>query len=360
MLSIGFFSVTIIVIMAYPLLFPKTEMYYYNRISTVRDESPIFELGISGLSFLLITLLLAINSNYTWLLYVFAGLTLDRLIPVCILFYRRNELVPSGTKYNLIPTNLTGWIFAISFGLFAFIAVNTSWDYIREFSLYWNEIQISAVLLGFWILIYQFFKTTSTISTPNKILNGIDDIIDRYVYGDISKEYAMEELMCLRYGSSVNQIARSDRQYLFYALRNLESSNNRLEFIEKTIDDGEMTEQLFEEFADYLEKEFTRLGDVILKGKNLVKWLNKIIKIPNNAWDSDEYRSLQSFTMSGVDKIEIQMNKTHTTFQKFIEYGQQLLKEKKEYALQLEKYALQLEEYARENNIEIQKRPKNV
>jgi len=220
MLFISFLSVTITGIMIYPYLFPKVEIYYYNRITTVWDESPIFELVISGLSFLAIAILLIISHNYSWMLYVFGYLSLDKLSTVCRLFYKRNELIPSGTrydisklilsgtKYNSVTTNWTNTMSnIISFGLFILIAVYSSWSYIREFNLYLSEVQIAATFLGFWILIYIFVKTNST---PNKMLNGIDNIIDRYAYSGISQQDAMEELMYLRHGTHNPKYYRND------------------------------------------------------------------------------------------------------------------------------------------------------
>ena len=301
MLFISSLSITIVAIMLYPFLFPKKEIYYYNRISTFWDESPIFDLIISGLSFLIIFILLIVSSNYSCVLYIFGYLSLDRLISVCRLFYKRNRLVYSGTKYNFIPANKIGLIqIIISVGLFIFIAVYSWWNYIREFNLYLNEAQISAVFIGFWILIYIFFKTNST---PSKMLKGIDNIIDIYAYSGISQQEAMEELMYLRHGSGLNQIIKNDKFLFFSALSRLESVNTQLDTIIKTIDEGNLTSQLYYEWFKYCKKEQQNLIDARIRGANLIEKIANINKIPNDVKYSDEFKSLITLTESGVNKL---------------------------------------------------------
>lgn len=72
---------------------------------------------------------------------------------------------------------------------------------------YINEIKIAAVLISFWILIYIFFKTNLS---PTKMINSLDNIIDKVVYGNMSQQEAMEELTIMRCGSDVNHIVKND------------------------------------------------------------------------------------------------------------------------------------------------------
>ena len=320
MLFISFLSVTIIGRMVYSLLFPKVEIYYSNRISTFKNESPTLEYIISGLSFLTIAILLIISRNYSWILFVFVFLSLDKLVAVYQLFYRRNELIPSGSRYDFIPKVVlsntkyssisTNWIYRsailISVVLLTFTAIFSSRNYIIEFGQYLHEVQIAAVFLGFWVLIYIFFQTNST---PKKMLNGIDNIIDRYAYGSISQQDAMEELMCLRYGSGVNQVVKNDKTFFFDALRKLEPINAQLDAIIKTIDEGKQTFQLYSEWLSYYKNEYPKILDAISKGKKLIKKISEIDNIPNSATYSDDIKSLIDLTQSGLNKIEATQNK---------------------------------------------------
>ena len=315
MLFIVFLSVTIIVIMICPYLFPKMEIYYPNRITTLWDETPIFEFIISGLSFLIIAILLIVSNNYSWMLYVFGYLSLERLSTVCILFYKRNKLVYSGVKYNFIPTNWIGLMLkTIPFILFTLIAIYSFWDYVQELNLYLNELQIAAAFIGFWILTYISFKTNST---PNKMLNGIDNIIDRYAYSDMSLQDAMDELMYLRYGSNVNQIIKNDLSIFFKALNGLEHTNTQLDIIIKTIDEGKLNPQLYYEWLVCRKNEHPKLIDAISKGRKLVEKLGNINNIPNNVKHSDNFKSLIDLTKSGLDKIEATKDKFNVIFGRF-------------------------------------------
>ena len=326
MLFIGFFSITIILIMIYPILFPKIEIYYPSRITTLWEESPIFELIISGLSFLIITILLIICCNYSWILYVFGYLSIERLITVCRLFCKRNKLVSSGTKYNaskLLFSNtkyhfvftklITMILNIISFGLFVSIFVYSSCGYLQDFNLYQNELQIVAFFLGIWVLTYIFFKTNST---PNKMLNGIDNIIDRYAYSDISQQDAMDELMYLRYGSNVNQIIKNDKTVFFTALTKLEYINTQLDIVIKDINAGKLNPQFYYEWLVFQKNERPKLIDAISKGEKFIAKLDSINNIPNNANHSDDFKLLMDLIKSGINKIRTTQDNFSTVSKK--------------------------------------------
>lgn len=303
MVFISLLSVTIIGIMIYPSLFPKIETYYYNRITTLWDESPILELTISGLSFLIITIFLIVNINYSWILYVFGYLSLERLITLFVLYCKRNKLVASGTKYTVLPTNLIGKLLKTSFvGLFISIAVYSSWDYIREFYMYKNEIQISATLLGFWLLIFIFFKTNST---PNKMLNGIDNIIDKFAYSTMCQQDVIEELMFMRYGGRVKQVVENDLSAFFNSLSTLNDINMTLDKIIQNIDNGKLDPQTYFVWQKYLLSQTSKLEDANYKGSKIIEKTNKILKLPNNAMYSSELTALLELVISGQEKIKL-------------------------------------------------------
>lgn len=175
MLFISLLSLTIILIMVYPILFPKEEIYYPNKITTLWEEAPIFEYVISGFSFLSIFILLLINHNYSWLLYVMGYLSLDKLLPLCVYFYKRNELVPSGIRFSIVPNS--GWLGnllkTISFVLFTAIMIYSSYLIIADINQYIIELQIAAAIIGVWILIYLFFKINLS---PNRMANYLDNM----------------------------------------------------------------------------------------------------------------------------------------------------------------------------------------
>jgi hypothetical protein len=318
MLFIGYLSVTIILIIIYPSLLPRMEVYYFNRISNLWDESPIFEFIMSGILFFIISILLIVSNNYSWILYVFGFLSLERLGSVCFLFRKRNHLVYSGTRYNFIPTNRIGLVLRlISFGLFLSIAIYSFCGFIREINQYLNEVQIAAVFLGFSILIYVFFKTNST---TNRMLNGIDNIIDRYAYSNISQQDAMEELMYLRYGSNVKQIVKNDLSLFMSALTGLERINTQLDVIIKTIEEDKLTPQLYYEWLSYYKKERPKLTDANSKGKKLVERLDNINKIPNDIKYSDDFKSLIDLTKSGLEKTGSMREKFRIILDKLVAF----------------------------------------
>jgi hypothetical protein len=330
MLSICLLSITIILKMLYSLLFSKKEIYYPNRINTRWDETPIFDFIVPGVLYLTITILLIIIGNYSWILYVFGYLSFFQIKEFCKAFYKRNELVPSGskhdipklllsgTKYNSIPTN---WIkptsIYIAIILFTLIAVCSLWNYIIEFSLYLHEVQIAAFFIGFWILTYIFFKTNST---SNKMLNSIDNIIDKYAYSEFSKQDAMKELMCLRYGSSMNQIIKNDKTFFFNALTKLEPINTQLDIIKKIVDESKLTTQIYFEWLIYRKNERPKIIDTISKGKKLIDYLDNINKAQNNVRHSDDFKSLITLTKSGLDKIGATQNKFKVIDERFMTF----------------------------------------
>jgi hypothetical protein len=252
MLFIGFSSLLIVVMMAYPLLFPKEEIYYPNRLTTLWDEIPIFDLVYTGVLYLVLSILLIICNNYSWILFVFVFVALSKLVIVYLLWRDRNKLVSSGTKYSIIPNNWIGLVQrSIDFGLFILIAVYSFWKYVPKLNQHLNELQIAAVILGLWGIVYIFFKTNST---SNRMLNGIDNIIDKYAYSNISQQSAIEELTCLRYGSNVNQIVKNDLSSFMTAQTKLENINAKLDVIIKIIEENNLTVQLFYEWWGYCKK----------------------------------------------------------------------------------------------------------
>jgi hypothetical protein len=320
MLFISFLSITVIGIMVYPLLFPKVEIYYRNRITTFWDEYPVFELIISGLSFLMIAILLIISNNHSWMSYLFWYLSVERLCTVFMLFLKRNKFIYAGTKYKLLPSNkIDLFVKIISIGLFIFIAISSTKDYLLELNLYQHEVQIAAVFIGFWILIYIFLKTNST---PNKMLNGIDNIIDKYAYGNISQQDAKDELMCLRYGGNVNQIVKNDLSIFTTALSELEDINAYLDTMIKVIDEGKLTREFYYDWSFYCNNKRKIFTAATSKGGKLIAKVKEIYNIPNKANLSETIDSLLDFIQIGINKLGTTKDKFNVIYKKLAEFRQ--------------------------------------
>lgn len=319
MLFITLLSFTFIAIMAYQMIFPKEEIYYPNRITTLWNEYPILESTISGLSFLVIFILLLTMHNYSWLLYIVGFLSFDKLLPLCFLFYKRNKLVPAGIKYNIIPNKgATGYLLKIiSFIVFICIIIYSSWDIMNDIKIYTKEIKVATVLIGFWILIYIFFKINST---PNKIANNIDNIIEKVVYSGFSQKDAMEELMFLKYGGRVNQVVDNDLSSYFTALKSLNDVNSNLDIIIKSIDEGKLNQQNYIEWSRYINSQRSKLNDANSKGANLITKIEKIFYLPNNAKHSTDFRTLLDLTKEGQGKISDIIRKFHMTQESLTAY----------------------------------------
>lgn len=311
MLFISLLSLAIILIMLYPILFPKEEIYYPNKITTIWEEVPFFEFVISGFSFLSIFILLLINHNHTWLLYVMGFLSLDRLLPLCVYFYKRNELVPSGIRFNIVPNN--GWLGnllkAISFALFTAIMIYSSSHIIDNIEQYIIEFQTATTLTGIWILIYLFFRTNLS---PNRMVNYLDNIIDKVAYSNMSQQDALEELMFRRYGGGVKQVVGNDLSTYFNLVGRLNDINTVFDNIIKSIEGGKLDAQTYFEWSKYVAFQRPKLNDANSKGAKLVGKINKIFKLPNNAKYSTDFEELLELVKLGQGKIRIAMDKYKT------------------------------------------------
>lgn len=302
MLFISLFSLAIILIMAYPQIFPKVEIYYPNRITTLWEEVPIFEYVISGFSFSSIFILLLINGNHSWVLYVMGYLSLERIICLCFYFYKRNELVPSGIRFNIIPNNgIVGKsIKIISFVLFASIVAYSSFNIIADIKLYLNELQVAICIVVFWILTYIFFKTNLA---PNRMANYLDNIIEKVAYSNMSEQEAMEELMFFRYGGGIKQIIKNDLNTYFSSITKLNDTNTILDNIIKEINEGRLNPETYINWSKYINSELPKLREANRLGSKIIEKINKIYRLPNSAKSSSEFGELLELTKSGIDKV---------------------------------------------------------
>ena len=159
--------------------------------------------------------------------------------------------------------------------------------------VFWSEVRIKPVNLD----LNSYLRFTKYPLTA-------DNIIDRYAYSNISQQDAVDELLYLRYGSSVNQIIKNDLSIFYKALNELEHINLHLDITIKTIDEGKLKPQVYCEWLIYNKNKYPKIIDAISKGKKLVDKLVNIDTIPNNAKHSEDFKSLITLTKSGLTKIE--------------------------------------------------------
>lgn len=311
--AIGLVALLVIVAFYYPYFFPTRYIYYPNRISTAWDESPILDIVFSGLTYLFLSIMLITFSDYSWYFYLLAYLAIVRIVWFVSVCIRRNKLAYAGSKFNLIPQNKCFAIIQIveTTAIFSFLSVYSFISLPPSLSSHIVEIKISILLIGIWALVYTFFKINRR---PQRILNDLDNIIERVVYGNLNTSEAIEELRYVRHGGNPKQIVRSELSIFADAMIDLSRLNDTVNYIINETNNNKLTSDRYYEWSNYLKVRLNTLENANNKCQKLRLRVIEISKIPNQAKYSREFNELIELIDNGFLKIENSVSNITTAF----------------------------------------------
>ena len=303
-------TIMILAVAVYFKVTSQSVVYYTNRISTVWDENPVLDIFFWTVTYSIILGWYWANCSFKITFYTICVLFVVRVVQLSIIIIRRKVLVPAGVRFNPTPHvkkkyfKIASAIDLIAIPVLLCICPITI---VKDtIPLHIIDIKVASSIIGIWILIYLFLKLNSN---SKNVLDDMDSIIDRVVYGGLQPKEALGLIKYVRYGGDSKQIVQSELSECMNGLQRLSPIEETIDRIISEINKGNISSSTYYNYSEIKSVASKEVKSVNNKSKALNVRVKEMMGLPNSFQFAADLQELDTILESAHDRISRVVNK---------------------------------------------------